>query len=90
MVMNPKWAEENLSTIRTLMERSAIYRRALAPIMIICGIAGIIGGMTGWYYQLDHYQNFVCVWISTALFALTFSMILMRKQALTESGYRRP
>ena len=32
--MESNWAEENLQTIRTLMERSAIYRRCLAPITI--------------------------------------------------------
>ena len=42
--MKPKWAEENLQTIRTLMERSAVYRRALAPIMLFAGALGVIGG----------------------------------------------
>ena len=31
--MEPNWAAEHLQVIRTLMERSALYRRALAPIM---------------------------------------------------------
>ena len=49
--MNPKWAEENLHTIRTLMERSALYRRALAPVMLVCGIAGLAGGVAGWQWH---------------------------------------
>jgi len=83
--MNPKWAEENLQTIRTLMERSAVYRRALAPVMTICGVAGLTGGLIGWHWQLDPYKAFIIVWVSTALVALSCSMLLMRKQALKES-----
>ena len=45
--METKWAVDNLQTIRTLMERSALYRRALAPIMILAGTIGIAGGLTG-------------------------------------------
>ncbi|MDB6016752.1 MAG: hypothetical protein JWR19_1241, partial [Pedosphaera sp.] len=33
--MKSDWAAEHLQTIRTLMERSAIYRRALAPVMTV-------------------------------------------------------
>jgi hypothetical protein len=37
--MDTNWAAEHLQTIRTLMERSALYRRALAPIMLCAGAA---------------------------------------------------
>ena len=37
MGMETNWAAEQLQTIRTLMERSAVYRRALAPIMLFAG-----------------------------------------------------
>src|SRR6267154_136506 len=36
--MESNWAAEHLQVIRTLMERSAVYRRALAPIMIYNGV----------------------------------------------------
>ena len=36
--MESNWAAEHLQVIRTLMERSAIYRRALAPIMLGTGV----------------------------------------------------
>ncbi|MBW8865404.1 MAG: hypothetical protein JF609_10900 [Verrucomicrobia bacterium] len=83
--MNPKWAEENLQTIRTLMERSAVYRRALAPVMMVCGIAGLAGGVAGWQWGLNSYSAFVIVWTTTAVFALTCSILLMRQQALKDS-----
>ena len=50
--MDNHWAVENLQTIRTLMERSAVYRRALAPIMIFVGTVGIVGGLVGWLLPL--------------------------------------
>ena len=83
--MNPNWAEENLQTIRTLMERSAVYRRALAPIMLICGISGLAGGVVGWQWQINSNQGFVFVWVITAIFALSCSTLLVRQQALRES-----
>jgi len=45
--MRIDWAEENLIVIRTLMERSAVYRRALAPVMGLVGATGIAAGAAG-------------------------------------------
>ena len=83
--MKPNWAEENLQTIRTLMERSAIYRRALAPIMLVCGISGLAGGVAGWQWQINSNLGFVLVWAITAAFALSCSFFLVRQQALKDS-----
>ena len=80
--MEPNWAAENLQTIRTLMERSAVYRRALAPIRLICGISGLAGGVAGWQWHLDANKEFVWVWVITAVFALSCSTLLIRQQAL--------
>src|SRR5438132_963526 len=41
--MDTNWAAEHLQVIRTLMERSAVYRRALAPVMILNGVLGTAG-----------------------------------------------
>jgi len=38
--MDTNWAAENLQVIRTLMERSTLYRRALAPVMLVSGLIG--------------------------------------------------
>ena len=83
--MNPKWAEENLQTIRTLMERSALYRRALAPIMIYVGVVGIVGGIVGWRMQIDSGRGFVLLWIGVATLALAGSFFLVRRQAIRDS-----
>jgi hypothetical protein len=83
--MNPKWAEENLQTIRTLMERSAIYRRALAPIMILCGVIGIFCGVAGWGLGINSTRGFVFLWIFAAALSLASSLLLARRQAIKDS-----
>jgi hypothetical protein len=83
--MNPNWAEENLQTIRTLMERSALYRRALAPIMIFVGVVGVAGGLVGWRLQIESGWAFVSFWSGVAVVALAGTLALVRRQALKDS-----
>ena len=83
--MNPNWAEENLKTIRTLMERSTIYRRALAPIMIFCGTMGIAGGLVGWLFQIEKVSSFLWLWSSVAIFSLAGALWFVRHQAMNDS-----
>lgn len=82
--MNPNWAAENLQTIRTLMERSALYRRALAPIMIFAGVIGVAGGLSGWLLKVDSNAGFIFFWAGMALVSLTGALLLVRRQALKE------
>ena len=56
--MNPNLAEEHLQTIRLLMERSALYRRALAPIMLAAGILGIIVAAIGLRFHVEAAKAF--------------------------------
>ena len=83
--MNPNWAAENLQTIRTLMERSALYRRALAPIMIYAGAIGVAGGLAGWLLKIETDTSFVLYWAGMAAMALTGALLLMRRQALKDA-----
>jgi hypothetical protein len=83
--METKWAADNLQTIRILMERSALYRRALAPIMILVGIIGIAAGLTGWLCRIESNRGFVCLWLVTAIISLAGALLLMRRQALKDS-----
>jgi len=83
--MDSNWAAEHLQVIRTLMERSAIYRRALAPIMIFNGVLGIIAGCLGWFYKIGSAQGFIAFWAGTALLGLAGSFVLVRRQALHDS-----
>ncbi len=83
--METDWAAEHLQTIRTLMERSAVYRRALAPIMVWNGIVGVAGGVAGWKFRAFNDATFVEFWSAAALLAIIGSFLLVRRQALKDS-----
>ena len=83
--METKWAVDNLQTIRTLMERSALYRRALAPITIFAGTIGIAAGLTGWLCRIESNRGFVCLWLGAAIITLVGALLLVRRQALKDS-----
>jgi hypothetical protein len=82
--MNPKWAEENLQTIRTLMERSALYRRALAPIMIFVGLLGVASASVSYVFQYNSLADFEIVWTGTALVAVAGAFLIARRQAFKD------
>src|SRR4029078_3007233 len=83
--MDPNWAAEHLQVIRTLMERSGLYRRALAPIMIFNGVIGIAAGFLGWSLKISSVQVFLGFWAGTAMLGLAGSFFLVRRQALKDS-----
>src|SRR5436189_139697 len=83
--MESNWAAEHLQVIRTLMERSAVYRRALAPIMTFNGLLGVAAGMIGWAAKIDSTKGFIGYWAGVGLTALAGSFVLVRRQALRES-----
>ncbi len=82
--MEPKWAEENLQNIRTLMERSAVYRRALAPIMFLAGALGLTAATGGLLYHLDSIRAFAVLWLCAAAIAVTGAFLIARRQALKD------
>jgi hypothetical protein len=85
MAMESNWAAEHLQVIRTLMERSAVYRRALAPIMTFNGVLGVAAGVAGWATKLNAPRVFIGYWAGVGLAALAGSFLLVRRQALKES-----
>jgi hypothetical protein len=82
--MESNQAAENLQVIRTLMERSAIYRRALAPIMLFAGIAGVAGAGIGIALKLDSMRVFSVYWLGVALFVVAGAFFIARRQALKD------
>ena len=83
--MESNWAAEHLLVIRTLMERSAVYRRALAPVMTFCGVVGIVAGVVGWLVNIDSDRGFVLFWSGVASVSLLGSLLLVRRQALKDA-----
>ena len=82
--MNSNWAEENLQTIRTLMERSALYRRALAPIMLFTGAIGILAAGVGLRFRMEEPREFAELWLGTAVVAVAGAFLLARRQAIKD------
>jgi len=83
--METNWATEHLQVIRTLMERSAVYRRALAPIMSFTGVVGLLGAFAGLLLKIESARAFAVYWPLLSLAAISGTLLLVRRQALKES-----
>src|ERR1700691_2429541 len=83
--MQSDWASENLQTIRTLMERSAVYRRALAPVMGALGLSGIAAAVLGCYVRFETPRTFAVFWVAASAVCLAEAFLLVRRQALKEA-----
>lgn len=79
------WASENLQVIRTLMERSTVYRRALAPIMLVAGLLGLGAAIVTCFVKLESNREFSLYWMSVGVLAVLASLLLVRRQALKEA-----
>jgi hypothetical protein len=82
--METDWAAEHLQTIRTLMERSAVYRRALAPIMLFVGALGAISSVVGSMLDLNSVRSFATMWLVTAIITIGGAFVIARRQAFKE------
>lgn len=82
--MEDNWAAEHLQTIRTLMERVALYRRALSPVMFLTGIIGLIFSLCGVSFNISSPLKFVIWWLFAGLLAFIGTLLITRKQALKE------
>ncbi len=74
-------AAEHLQVIRTLMERSALYRRALAPIMTCAGGIGLAAAIAGYMLPISRGATFVLYWYAVGLIAVGATLLLTRRQA---------
>jgi hypothetical protein len=75
-------AAEHLQVIRTLMERSALYRRTLAPIMLYVGAVGTLAGAGGLALGVESVAAFGAWWLAAAVAALSGAFVAARRQAL--------
>ncbi|HEX4119205.1 MAG TPA: hypothetical protein VH619_01155 [Verrucomicrobiae bacterium] len=83
--MQPEWASDNLRVIRTLMERGAVYRRALAPLMGGVGTTGIAAAVAGGMFKAGTPRAFAGFWMCVAVICLAEAFLLIRLQALKEA-----
>jgi hypothetical protein len=64
------------------MERSAVYRRALAPTVAAVGVTGILGGVLGIVAHIETRPGFVVHWLVVAVCCLVAALWVVRRQAL--------
>jgi len=83
--MEPHSAAADLQVIRTLMERSAIYRRALAPVMLTTGAIGVLAAILGHSIGVASPAGFAGYWMAVSIGALLVSLFQVRRQALKEA-----
>jgi hypothetical protein len=77
-------AAEHLQVIRTLMERSALYRRALAPVMTLAGVLGTFAAVIGLFFQLETPLVFIGYWLAVGILTALSALLLVRQQALKQ------
>ena len=80
-------AAEHLQVIRTLMERSALYRRTLGPIMVYVGAVGTAAALGGIALGIEALPAFGVWWLVAALAAVAGAFAIARRQSL-EDGER--
>src|SRR5512139_3107223 len=81
--MDANVAANHLQVIRTLMERSALYRRALAPVMGATGLLGLAGAAIGLLLQIGIHDpiKFVAYWYGVGVLTVGLALLLVRRQA---------
>jgi hypothetical protein len=82
--MQTDWASENLQVIRTLMERSAVYRRALAPVMGAIGLTGLAAAVLAAVAGVKTGGAFAGYWMAVGAVCLAEAFLLVRRQALKD------
>lgn len=83
--METNLASDHLQTIRTLMERSALYRRALAPVMIVSGSIGLVAAGIAPFLKIDSSRSFALFWLLVSALGMAAAFLLVRRQALKDA-----
>ena len=83
--MDTNWASENLQVIRTLMERSTLYRRALAPVMFLSGVIGTASALVARLLPLETNSRFALYWLAVGIVTILAALLLVRRQALKDA-----
>jgi hypothetical protein len=66
------------------MERPALYRRTLAPIMLYLGSVGALAGLGGILMGIDALPMFYGWWCAAAALALAGAFLIARRQAVRD------
>ena len=80
--MDADRAAAQLEVIRTLMERTALYRRSLIPATLVTGGLGAAAAVLAFALDLDQPRTFGLYWMAVAGVAMGAAFLLMRRQAM--------
>lgn len=67
------------------MERSAVYRRALTPVMGAIGLTGILSAVIGSLAHFSTARAFVAFWLIASAICLAEAFLLTRREALLDA-----
>lgn len=82
--MDKNSASDHLQAIRILMERSALYRRALGPVLIVSGGIGLTAAVAARFLPVGSNTGFSAYWLGVCLVASAVALVMVRQQALKE------
>lgn len=80
--VNANWAEDNLNTIRCLMEQASVYRRAMAPVAFVVGTLGLVAAGLANAIDRTGPSHFAGYWLVVAVVSAIPALLLIRRQAL--------
>lgn len=86
--MDAPSAAAEIHEIRRLMERAALYRRALAPALLTAGLLGTLAALAGalgpaaWTAPLNTAGGFFLLWLSVGAVVAVAALVLMRIEAV--------
>ena len=66
------------------MERSAVYRRALAPISLYVGLLGVLTAFAGLVFHFNSLRAFGGLWLAAAVVAVVGAFLIARGQAIKQ------
>lgn len=76
--MNPQAAEEQIRTIRELLERATVYSALSAPGAAWAGVLALLGG---WWSRNLEGQAFLCLWLGVLAAAAAGNTLFLALQA---------
>lgn len=61
-----------------------MYRRTLAPVMLLLGALGLAAAAIGWQLPIAGHRAFVIYWIAVSILGMAGAFMMVRRQALRE------
>lgn len=67
------------------MERTAVYRRALASTTLLVGIMGVTASIAATILKMDSPHSFVSFWMGVASVTLVLAFAIVRRQSIQDA-----